>query len=129
MDADSGHAQVGRAATAEDSVPWVKFYADRYAAEVTDFSMAETAAYFRLLLHQMIYGALPPDEMRLRRITRLSVKEWAASRDALSEKFGPNWHHERLAQDRDEAVRSVRQRVEAGRQGGLKRVANLRAES
>jgi uncharacterized protein YdaU (DUF1376 family) len=108
-------------ASVQDSVPWVRFFADRHAADVTDFTVPETAAYFRLLLNQMMYGALPREESKLRRIARLSEKEWRASREALSEKFGPDWRHERVAQDRDEAVRSVRQHVEAGRKGGLKR--------
>jgi uncharacterized protein YdaU (DUF1376 family) len=110
-------------------VPWVKFFPDRYTADVADCTTAETAGFFRLLMHQMRLGALPEDETRLRRIARLSPKEWTESRDALSEKFGPNWRHEQLARDRDAAVEAVRQRSEAGRSSAEKRAANLRAAS
>jgi len=62
-------APARKTTTAVDSVPWIKFYADRPMADVSDFTTPQTAAYFRLLMNQMVYGALPRDEGKLRRIS------------------------------------------------------------
>lgn len=118
------------------SLPYMKFYHTDYLADTVDFTTVEHGAYLLLILHYWREGQLPDNESKLRRITRMSAKEWAISRDALSSKFSDGWRHNRIDRELEKVADKVSARSSAGKAGaearwqkpsGCHPVATLRA--
>jgi uncharacterized protein YdaU (DUF1376 family) len=50
-------------------------------------------------MHYWAKGGLPSDEEHIRRITRLTPRQWSTSRDLLRSFFGDHWKHQRIERD------------------------------
>jgi uncharacterized protein YdaU (DUF1376 family) len=109
------------------SPPWFPFYHDNYLADTMRFSTLEHGVYLLLMLHYWREGGLPNDESKLRRITQTTPKEWAQCLPAVSEKFGPNWRHNRIDKELKKANDAYQRRAEAGRLGGSAKASNAKA--
>lgn len=90
--------------------------------DTVHLSPAELGAYMRLIGRYWVSGEpLPDDPARLRRITGMSEREWAVSRDALCELFtveGGVWRHGRVEAELADAREKYERRASAGRRGG-----------
>ncbi len=84
--------------------PWMPLYVGDYLADTAHLNAAESGAYLHLIMHYWVNGCLPNDDRQLRRITRLTSRQWAQSRDILRSHFGDNWKHHRIDQEIAQAV-------------------------
>ena len=107
------------------TLPWHPFYPERYIADTLSFSAAECGAYSLLMSVYWREGGLPADEDDIRRITRLSPKEWRGSRKTIASRFTPDWRHERLDAEREKSEAAHARMSEGGRRGGQARGASL----
>lgn len=78
---------------------WVKFFPCDYAADTSHLTTVEHGAYIRLMVYYWVKESLPSDDDRLRRITGMTGRQWAASRVAIQALFGPDWRHKRIDRD------------------------------
>ena len=76
--------------------PWMPFYVADYLADTAHLSTTEHGAYVLLILHYWTKGGLPTDEESIRRITRLTPRQWSQSRDVLRSLFQDGWRHKRV---------------------------------
>lgn len=85
------------------SSTWIPIYIGDYLADTGHLTVAEHGAY-----HLLIYaywrnaGPLPADDQQLRRISRMTEQEWAASRETMAAFFtirDDHWHHKRIDQE------------------------------
>ncbi len=76
--------------------PWMPFYVADYLTDTAHLSAAEHGAYLLLILHYWTRRGLPSDEESIRRITRLSPRQWTQSRDILRDLFSDDWRHKRV---------------------------------
>lgn len=100
------------------SSPWMPLYVADYLAGTTHLSAAEHGAYMLLIMHYWQKGSLPADEAILARICRMTVREWAKSRDVLASFFGDGWTHERIDSELEKARVKSEARAEYGSRGG-----------
>lgn len=96
----------------------MNFYHTDYLADTVEFSTIEHGAYLLLIIAYWRNGVLPDDETKLRRITRMSPKEWAAARDTLAGKFQDGWKHKRIDAELERCKVAYERRAAAGRKGG-----------
>jgi uncharacterized protein YdaU (DUF1376 family) len=67
-----------------------------YLAETSHLSAAEHGAYHLLRMYYWIHSRLPADEDAIRRISRLTPRQWSQSRDVLRAFFDDGWRHSAL---------------------------------
>jgi uncharacterized protein YdaU (DUF1376 family) len=79
-------------------------YAGDYLAKTAHLSTVEHGAYLLLMLHYWINGRLPKSEDAIRRITRMTPRQWARSRDQLRSLFGDDWRHMELDERLQQAI-------------------------
>jgi uncharacterized protein YdaU (DUF1376 family) len=75
--------------------PWMPFYIADYLADTNHLSTAEHGAYILLIMHYWVKGGLPKNEEAIRRITRMTPRQWAQSGNTLASLFLPEWRHGR----------------------------------
>jgi uncharacterized protein YdaU (DUF1376 family) len=83
-------------------------YIADYLADTAHLTTAEHGAYLLLIMHYWRNEGLPTDEDQLRRITRMSARAWAASRDNLRSLFSPEWRHTRVDHELAQAIEKSR---------------------
>lgn len=88
--------------------PWMPLYIADYLADTAHLTTAEHGAYLLLIMHYWRNEGLPADEEQLRRITRMSARAWASSRDHLRSLFGDNWRHTRIDHELQQAIEKSR---------------------
>lgn len=84
--------------------PWMPFYFSDYLADTGHLSTTEHGAYLLLIAHYWSHGSLPSDEAVIARITRMTARQWAQSRDVLRSLFGDNWCHKRIDKELAQAI-------------------------
>jgi uncharacterized protein YdaU (DUF1376 family) len=94
--------------------PWMPFYVGDYLADTSHLTTAEHGAYILLICHYWRNGGLPAKDEQRRRISKMTVEEWAASRDTIAEFFDADWKHKRIEFELTEAARLSA----AGKAGG-----------
>lgn len=86
------------------SRPWMPLYVADYQADTAHLSTAEHGAYLLLIMFYWTKGGLPKDEEAIRRITRMSNRQWSQSRDVLKSLFGDEWRHKRVDDELAKAI-------------------------
>lgn len=86
------------------SRPWMPLYVADYQADTAHLSTAEHGAYLLLIMFYWTKGGLPKDEEAIRRITRMSNRQWSQSRDVLKSLFGDEWRHKRIDDELAKAI-------------------------
>lgn len=79
-------------------------YVADYLADTAHLSAAEHGAYLLLIMHYWTKGKLPDDEEAIRRVTRLTTRQWSQSRDVLRSLFGDQWRHKRIDEELSKAI-------------------------
>ena len=104
---------------------WMPLYIADYLADTSHLSTEEHGAYLLLLMNAWTNeGALPANEERLRRITRMDRAAWEVSWPELKTFFyeeGDQLRHHRLDAEIDRAKANVKQRSDAGKASAEKR--------
>jgi uncharacterized protein YdaU (DUF1376 family) len=107
------------------ALPYMPFYPSDYLGDTHHLSTVEHGAYFLLLITYWVRGeALPNDDERLARITKLSLREWKKVRLAVEEFFvidGHLWMHKRVELDLAHARNKVALAAKAGRASAERR--------
>jgi uncharacterized protein YdaU (DUF1376 family) len=67
------------------------FYVNDYIGDTAHLNTAEHGAYLLLIMHYWIKGGLPPTEDAIQRITRMTNRQWAKSRDTIKSFFTYDW--------------------------------------
>jgi uncharacterized protein YdaU (DUF1376 family) len=99
--------------------PWMPFYTGDYLGDTGHLSTIQHGAYILLIIHYWRTGALPTDDIRLARITKLSLKFWLDHvKPDLESLFLPNWKHKRVEIELAKQADILAKRVRAGRKGG-----------
>jgi uncharacterized protein YdaU (DUF1376 family) len=76
--------------------PWMPLYIADCLSDTEHLSAAETGAYMMLIMHYWKNGGLNFDDEQIRRLSRMTTKEWKRSRDTIAALFGPKWTHKRV---------------------------------
>lgn len=84
--------------------PWMPLYIDDYLAGAAHLEAHEHGAYLLLMMRYWSKGCLPDDEDLIRRISRLSIKQWKESRETIQAFFFNGWHHERIDAEIQKAI-------------------------
>ena len=79
-----------------------------YLADTGHLKPREHGAYVLLIAHYWMNGSLPTDDEVLRRITRLTAREWSRSKVVLRSLFGDNWSHKRIDKELAKAIEKSR---------------------
>lgn len=106
---------------------WMPLLVDKYLGDTTDLTTEQHGAYLLLLMSCWKKGgALPADEGRLRSITKLDPKPWAASRAlllAFFERDGEVYRQKRLTAELVRAQVNLDQKSAAGKASAAARKA------
>ena len=98
---------------------WMKFYVGDYLRDTGHLSVTEHGAYLLLLMHAWTHdGVLKNDEVRLRIVAKMSIKEWKRSSHTLRAFFFPDGdylRHRRIDRELAETDRLTTQRSAAGK--------------
>lgn len=95
-------------------------YIADYLADTGHLRTIEHGAYLLLIMHYWRTGALPPQDAKLAKITRLPLKAWTESvRPAVETLFQEGWSHKRI--DAELAKQDIikTKRAMAGQRGGM----------
>lgn len=82
---------------------WMPLNIGDCLAETGHLSAAEVGAYLLLQMHYWSKSSLPKNEDAIRRISKLTARQWSQSRDTLKAFFEDDWRHRRL----DEEIRKA----------------------
>lgn len=111
---------------------WMPLYIADYMLDTAHLSTEEHGAYLLLLLHAwMNKGALPNDDERLRRITRMEKRAWNISKNEIKSFFYEHQgvlRHRRIDLELQRAQEMVNQRSMAGKASAAKRGAERNHE-
>jgi uncharacterized protein YdaU (DUF1376 family) len=72
---------------------WMPLNIGDYLAETGHLSAAEHGAYHLLRMYYWIHSRLPAEEDAIRRISRMTPRQWLQSRDVLKALFSEGWRH------------------------------------
>jgi uncharacterized protein YdaU (DUF1376 family) len=89
---------------------WMPFYVADYLADTGHLSTIEHGAYMLLIMHYWQKGGLPADERMIARVARMTVEQWAESREVLALMFGDGWTHKRIDTELAKATEIVGKR-------------------
>jgi uncharacterized protein YdaU (DUF1376 family) len=92
---------------------WMPLDIDDYMADTNHLSAAEHGAYMLLIMRYWKDGQLPQDERLIQRYSRLSVEQWAESRDIIAAFFGDGWSHKRIDAELERASAIIEKRRSA----------------
>lgn len=87
---------------------WMPLFIPDYMADTGHLSTTEHGAYLLLIMHYWTKGGLPRDEETIRRITRLTPRQWSHSCDVLRSLFLPEWRHKRIDSELAKAIEKSR---------------------
>lgn len=109
--------------------PWMPFYVADYLADTGHLSTLEHGAYMLLIMHYWQHKGLPPDELKLARISRLSEEEWSAVRGTMVALFDEGWTHKRIDAEIAKTAETMIKRSAAGKAGASARHGNRTADA
>jgi uncharacterized protein YdaU (DUF1376 family) len=95
---------------------WLPLYIGDYLAETTRLSTLQHGAYFLLMLDYWRNGPLPADENVLRKITRMTLKQWRANSQSVLSFFNLDngkLLHTRLEKELELAEKNVQKTAAA----------------
>jgi uncharacterized protein YdaU (DUF1376 family) len=72
---------------------WIPLNIGDYLAETAHLKVAEHGAYVLLLMYYWIHSGLPKDEEAIRRISRMTPRQWSQSGDVIRALFKEEWRH------------------------------------
>lgn len=84
--------------------PWMPLYIDDYLGATAHLEAHEHGAYLLLMMHYWSKGSLPTDDEIIRKISRLSIRQWRRARPLLQSFFGDDWKHERIDKELAKAI-------------------------
>jgi len=102
-------------------VPPLPLSTEDYLGDTQHLSIEQSGAYLHLLMHawRIRTGALPDDDVLLRRVTRMSPRQWQANKATIMElwKKGADglWRQKRLTEVLGEVHQLSETRARAGR--------------
>lgn len=99
-------------------------YVDDYLADTGHLTALEHGAYMLMIMHYWQKGGLPEDERMIARVARLSLEQWAESRDVLEMLFEPGWRHKRIEEELAKATEIIGKRKAAATAMHAKRSAS-----
>lgn len=109
------------------AIPYMPLYVADYLADAAHLSTVEHGAYLLLIMTYWQRGeALPDDDRKLARITRMEPRSWLRIKPAISEFFEVSdgkYLHRRVERE----LASVRAKSLKNRKGGLARAEQLRS--
>lgn len=82
---------------------WMPLNIGDCLAETGHLTVAEVGAYLLLQMSYWSKSGLPKDEVAIRRISKMTARQWSQSRDVLKAFFEDEWRHHRL----DEEIRKA----------------------
>jgi uncharacterized protein YdaU (DUF1376 family) len=83
---------------------WMPLNIGDYLAETGHLTVAEHGAYLLLLMYYWTHSSLPAEEHAIRRISRMTSRQWSQSRDTLKALFGEGWRHPALDREIRKAI-------------------------
>jgi uncharacterized protein YdaU (DUF1376 family) len=109
---------------------WMPLLVSKYLADTMHLCTEQHGGYLLLLMHAWSNGgALPIEDEKLRRITRMSPKAWAEHSGDLKAFFTESdgvLRQKRLDMELARAETNIQQRSEAGKASAAKRAAQRR---
>lgn len=106
---------------------WMPFYIGDYLRDTSHLSALEHGGYLLLLMHAWTHdGVLPTDDVRLRNIAKMSVKDWGRSSATLRAFFtrdGDALRNPRIDRELAKTSNISEQRRAAGRASAAARAA------
>lgn len=83
---------------------WMPLNIGDCLAETGHLTVAEIGAYLLLQMYYWSKSGLPKDEVAIRRISKMTTRQWSQSRDVLKAFFEDDWRHVRLDEEISKAV-------------------------
>ncbi len=116
---------------------WFRFNVEKWISGTYYLSHTAQACYLRLLLYQFEHGHIPVTKTERMEVCGITdVCQWDAIWGRLEPKFQPletedgiAFANPTMAEERDRALRTYTQRVEASRKGGAKTRDNLQGRT
>ena len=102
---------------------WMPFYIADYLGDTPHLTVTEHGAYCLMIFYYWQHGGLPDDDEMLRRITKMSTRQWRKSRATLAKFFGPGWQHKRIILELCKQAHIARQASIAGTQSAANKQA------
>jgi len=78
---------------------WMPLNIGDYLSATGHLTVAEHGAYNLLRMYYWTHSGLPAEESAIRRISRMTSRQWSQSRDVLQALFGEGWRHQTLDQE------------------------------
>jgi uncharacterized protein YdaU (DUF1376 family) len=107
---------------------WMPLHIDAYLSDTDHLTAAEHGAYLLLIMKYWREDGLPADEALIRRYAKLSVEQWAESRDVLAALFEDGWRHKRIDAELQKASEIIEKRKAAGKSTQFKGKSAASAE-
>jgi uncharacterized protein YdaU (DUF1376 family) len=99
---------------------WMPLNIGDYLSATGHLTVAEHGAYNLLRMYYWTHSGLPAEESAIRRISRMTSRQWSLSRDVLHALFGEGWRHLAL----DHEIRKAIEISEANSANARKSHAN-----
>lgn len=100
---------------------WMPLYIGDYLRDTTRLTTEQHGAYLLLIMDYWTNGPLPDDDLALSQVTRLQPSAWKKNRPALARLFriaDGEWHHKRIDEEREKAIRINEKQKANGAKGG-----------
>jgi uncharacterized protein YdaU (DUF1376 family) len=108
------------------TLPYMPLYVADYLADTAHLNAAENGAYLALIMHYWRHGCLPIDDGSLRRISRMTSKEWSRSKQTIAFFFTDDWKHGRIDRELSKAKLKSDRRAQSGKMGGDAKALKLK---
>lgn len=96
------------------------FYVADYLADTGHLTTVQHGAYLLLIMHYWRTGGLPPEDVKLAKITRLPLSAWIERvRPNIEPLFLEGWKHKRIDQELRKQDVIQAKRAVAGQRGGM----------
>lgn len=96
------------------------FYVADYLADTGHLTTTQHGAYLLLIMHYWRTGGLPPEDVKLAKVTRLPLKVWVENiRPNVEPLFQEGWKHKRIEHELQKQEGIQAKRALAGQKGGM----------
>lgn len=99
-------------------LPYMPLWVAEYRADTGHLSTIEHGAYLLLIMHYWQTKALPTEDIKLARISGLTLREWQRVKPTLAAFFLNDWKHKRVEEELLEAKEKHERRQRSGKAGG-----------